>query len=289
MLLEGDRLHVRQIDNCIDDGEVDVRILGRDGLERCGVLKAHDHHDIGARADHPAHCLVALRLLGDLELEILDAGLFFEPLCAVIGSLVERLVELAAHVEDDSWREVLCRRSAGDQRGHRHRNAHDYLAHCSIPISAFRFLAAKKRRRHSGKSKQLCVARRPAGRTAQPPSSTMEFPPERTSVHVADDRSRLFGSRETAALIRLGNAGTSTVSEVNHRDCSIYWRRHGEVATAKSSRQFLAALTFSPYEAATAVPHARASAASPASIQAMISDQTRSRCMSRSSMCQPSG
>ena len=44
---------------------------------------------------------------GDLELAVRDPGLLLEALGAVVGGLVEGLVELAAHVEDDGRLEVL--------------------------------------------------------------------------------------------------------------------------------------------------------------------------------------
>ena len=72
-----------------------------------GVEKreAHRHHDVGPLR-HAPQGLVALALVGDLELEIVEAGLGLELLGAVVGGLVERLVELAAHVEDHGRREV---------------------------------------------------------------------------------------------------------------------------------------------------------------------------------------
>ena len=67
---------------------------------------------------------------GDLELEILDPGLLLEALGAVVGGLVERLVELAAHVEDDGGREILGKSGAcGEHAGHE--GAQKYLVHPS--------------------------------------------------------------------------------------------------------------------------------------------------------------
>ena len=93
------------LDHRIDDHELLVRELGGDGLQRGREGEAHRDHDVGPLR-HAAQRLVALALVGDLELEIADAGLVLELLGAVIGGLVERLVELAAHVEDDGRREV---------------------------------------------------------------------------------------------------------------------------------------------------------------------------------------
>jgi hypothetical protein len=50
---------------------------------------------------HVAQRLLALGLRGDLELAIRDARLLLEALDAVVGRLVEGLVELAAHVVHD--------------------------------------------------------------------------------------------------------------------------------------------------------------------------------------------
>ena len=112
MLLEGHRLHVGQVDHAVDDRELGVGIVLGDLLERRRILEAHHDHDVRTAPGHALHGLLALRLLGHLELEIGDAGLALELLGPVIGRLVERLVELAAHVEDDGRLEVLSRGAA---------------------------------------------------------------------------------------------------------------------------------------------------------------------------------
>src|SRR3546814_1894104 len=70
---------------------------------------------VGAALRHAAQRLLALGLVGDLELAVLDTGFLLEPLDAVVDALVEGLVELAAHVEDHcgqigraSCRERVC-------------------------------------------------------------------------------------------------------------------------------------------------------------------------------------
>ena len=84
-----------------------------------GVEKreADRDHDVGAALGHAPQRLIALGLVGDLELEIVDAGLVLEPLGTGVGGLVERLVELAAHVEDDRRGELRRGGDAGDQHG----------------------------------------------------------------------------------------------------------------------------------------------------------------------------
>src|SRR5262245_61513817 len=99
VLLEHDRLHVGQRDHRIDDRELDRGELLRDLLETAGLREADADDDRRASPRHVAQRLLALALVGDLELTVLDAGLLLVPLRAVVGGLVERLVELAAHVE----------------------------------------------------------------------------------------------------------------------------------------------------------------------------------------------
>ena len=121
MLLEDDRLNVRQIDHTVDQRELGVGELPGDHLDRRGLGEANGEHDIGAAAGHAPQRLLALGLVGDLELGVFDAGLLAEPLNAAIDSFVERPVELAAHVEHDCWRNVLGLGRAGCDRG-RHRD-----------------------------------------------------------------------------------------------------------------------------------------------------------------------
>jgi len=67
-------------------------------------------------ARHVAQRLLALGLVGHLELAIRDPRLLLEALGAGVGGLVEGLVELPAHVEHDGGNELLSRAGAG--QGH---------------------------------------------------------------------------------------------------------------------------------------------------------------------------
>ncbi|MCC2664125.1 MAG: hypothetical protein K0S35_2047 [Geminicoccaceae bacterium] len=121
MLLEDHRLDIRLLDHRVDDHELGVGEFLGDLLERGGEGEADRDHHVGAAARHPAERLVALRLVGDLEFEILDPGLLLEALGAVVGGFVEGLVELAAHVEDDRRRELGGHRGAGGEQARRER------------------------------------------------------------------------------------------------------------------------------------------------------------------------
>ena len=77
--------------------------------------------------------LLALGLVGDLELAIGDAGLGLELLGAVEHAFVEGLVELAADVEDDGGL-VVCRESSGRRHGNGGDGGEQITSyHCSLP------------------------------------------------------------------------------------------------------------------------------------------------------------
>ena len=77
--------------------------------------------------------LLALGLVGDLELAIGDAGLGLELLGAVVHALVEGLVELAADVEDDGGL-VVGRESSGRRHGNGGYGGEQITSfHCSLP------------------------------------------------------------------------------------------------------------------------------------------------------------
>mmetsp|Transcript_26286 Transcript_26286/g.62295 ORF Transcript_26286/g.62295 Transcript_26286/m.62295 type:complete len:225 (+) Transcript_26286:421-1095(+) len=100
MLLEQHRLHIGQVDLCIDDRELGLgEVLGH-LLQRRGLGKADADDGAGALLGHAADGLHALRVVADLELEIGLAGLLLPLLGTGIAGLVEGFVELAAHVED---------------------------------------------------------------------------------------------------------------------------------------------------------------------------------------------
>ena len=116
MLLEHDGLDVRQVHHHVDDGELEVRIFLGDLLDGRGLGEARRDDRRIALVGEVADGLLALGLVGDLELAIGDAGLGLELLGAVEHALVEGLVELAADVEDDGGL-VVCRESSGRRHG----------------------------------------------------------------------------------------------------------------------------------------------------------------------------
>ena len=65
------------------------------------LRKADAHNDGGATLGHIANGLLALCGAGDFELAVFDTGGFHKPFGTIESSLVERFVELAAHVEND--------------------------------------------------------------------------------------------------------------------------------------------------------------------------------------------
>src|SRR5271170_5688527 len=98
MLLEYDRLDVGQIDHIIDDAEFRLGIFRRDFFQRSlpGEADGHDRREtiLGELAED----LLALRLVLDLEIAEIDAGLLLKLCRAVEDTLVERFVELAAKI-----------------------------------------------------------------------------------------------------------------------------------------------------------------------------------------------
>jgi hypothetical protein len=99
--LNHDALHVGQLDHRVDDGELQLREFLGHLLDGAALREAHADDRVGAALGHAAHGLLALRRVADLEVQVGLAGLLLPALGAVVGGLVERLVELAAHVVDD--------------------------------------------------------------------------------------------------------------------------------------------------------------------------------------------
>jgi hypothetical protein len=89
MLVVDDRAHVRLVDDHVDDGEFGVREIGRHLVERLGPREAGHDDRIAAVLGEAAERLLALRRIGDFEVDIGDSGLFREQLGAVIGGFVE--------------------------------------------------------------------------------------------------------------------------------------------------------------------------------------------------------
>ena len=78
MLLEHDRLHVRQVDDGVDDGELGLGEFGGDLLERRRPGEAGIDDRREAVLGELAQRLLALRVVLDLEVAVGDAGLLLE-------------------------------------------------------------------------------------------------------------------------------------------------------------------------------------------------------------------
>ena len=101
MFVEHDRFHVRLVHHHVDDGELGVGKVRRDLVQHVAEGEAGHHDGVRARFGQAAQRLFALGLVLHLQLLVGAAGLFRPTLGPVEGGLVERLVELAAQVEDD--------------------------------------------------------------------------------------------------------------------------------------------------------------------------------------------
>ena len=137
VLLEHDRLDVGLVDHHVDDGEFQVRIFLGDLLDGCRLGEARGDDGRIALVGEVADGLFALGLVGDLELAIGDAGLLLELLRTVVHAFVERLVELAANVEDDGGLRVIRERCAGGEgqgRGGGHERTSEHLR---LPVVVF--------------------------------------------------------------------------------------------------------------------------------------------------------
>jgi hypothetical protein len=105
VLLEQDRADVGQVDDHVDDGEIGVgELLATFSARWPGRSRWRPR--VVAAAGEAAQGLLALAVVLDLEVAVLDAGLGLELLGAGIGGLVEALVELAAEVVDDGRLDV---------------------------------------------------------------------------------------------------------------------------------------------------------------------------------------
>ena len=138
VLLEHDRLDVGQVDDRVDDRELEFGELLGDLLHAAGLGEADADDDLGAPPRHVAQRLLALGLGRHLELAIRDARFLLEALGAVVGGLVEGLVELAAHVEDDGRAELLGAggRQGEPARGKQRGNGFDAVGHGRYPLSS---------------------------------------------------------------------------------------------------------------------------------------------------------
>jgi hypothetical protein len=137
MLLEDDRLHVRQFDDHVDDREFQVRELGRDLLQGGGLREANGDDRRMAIAGEAAQGLLDLGVVGRLEIAEVDIRLLLELLGADEDTLVEGFIELAALVVDDRRLDRLrlrqCRHSRKRNAGERRRERTQ--THGSDPLS----------------------------------------------------------------------------------------------------------------------------------------------------------
>ena len=110
VLLEGDGTDVRRIDGVVDDLELGVGIVRSHLRERIDEGEAGHDDRVAAVLGEAAQRLLALRGVGNLEIDIVDAGLLLEFLGAVVGGLVEGFVELAAEIVEQRRLDVVGQR-----------------------------------------------------------------------------------------------------------------------------------------------------------------------------------
>jgi hypothetical protein len=94
-------LHIRLVDDSVDDDEPGLGKAVGDGLDCGALIKADGDDDRRAAPDQGRQCLDALAVVVDLDFVIGDAGFRLEPLGAVVGRLVEGFVELRTLRIDD--------------------------------------------------------------------------------------------------------------------------------------------------------------------------------------------
>ena len=108
-------LDVRLVNDRVDDGELRVRILGRQLFQRRGPVEADNHDRVVAVTGEAAQRLLALGVVADFELAVFNAGFGLELFRAVEGCFVEGFVELAAEIENERRLDV-----SGKSRGRHH-------------------------------------------------------------------------------------------------------------------------------------------------------------------------
>jgi hypothetical protein len=113
LLAVHDRLHVRLVDDGVDDDEPGRRKALDDGLDCGALIKADGEDDRRAAPDQGRQCLDPSAVVGDLDLMISDAGFRLEPLGAGESRLIEGFVELGTLRIDDP----RCRIVPGNRRG----------------------------------------------------------------------------------------------------------------------------------------------------------------------------
>ena len=89
LLLEGNRADVVTRHHGIHNHEFDFGEFLGDGLDRLGQGEPDGHHQVNILAGHLAQHLLALRVGGDLRLEVANFGGFLEAFRTFVGGLVE--------------------------------------------------------------------------------------------------------------------------------------------------------------------------------------------------------
>ncbi len=130
VLLEHDGLHIREIDDHIDDGEAHVRKLGGDLLDGGSVREPHCDDRVGASLRQATHRLRALGFIRRLELAVSNARRSAKALRARICRLIERFVELATHVVDHGRNRLGMYRRG--QQGAKSDCAEQQSSHCLV-------------------------------------------------------------------------------------------------------------------------------------------------------------
>jgi hypothetical protein len=101
LLAVHDRLHIRLVDDGVDDDEPRLRESFGHAIDRGALIKADSDHDGCPAPDQGRQRLDALAVVGALGLAIGDAGFRLEPLGADVSGLVEGFVELGTLRIDD--------------------------------------------------------------------------------------------------------------------------------------------------------------------------------------------
>src|SRR5277367_1802340 len=139
MLLEYDRLDIGKVDDVIDDAEFRVGIFRRDLLQRGLPGEADGHDRREAILGELAQDLLALRLVLDLEIAEIDAGLLLKLCRAVEDTLVERFVELAAKIIENGGLDFCgVSRGGGEKTSGKSRRRHEPDATEHIQTSVWR-------------------------------------------------------------------------------------------------------------------------------------------------------
>ena len=106
MLAEHDGLHVRLVDDGIEDRELRLRKISGDFFERARLREADGQNGRESLAREAPQRLLALRVVLDFKIAEGDSGVRPELFRAPKGAFVEALVELSAEIVDDRGLEI---------------------------------------------------------------------------------------------------------------------------------------------------------------------------------------